>query len=1189
MYYLTSAKETATPSLCAFCAHRLGQAQTSSHVQRRFLQSSRPVSSPPAEGAARRNDDDLRTTARESAGVVRGTVQSAAWGRPRLGGIPPRAGGTIPTRPAPAGSVGSDKYLDPHEQAARDRLRPAAPTGGLGGSIPPSRATASSASFDETMFLDPHEQAARDRLLEVQEEMVAAARTKYSSGRRSEYVPQVVPGPRTRFGMLDAAKEQLAKRKGLSASTQRDGQYNNRNTSSGPVRGSRHVFGDNITANPRSNISDDKWNAGQLRRQGESKPSDTPKSGYSQFVKNRAEREERSKNVGYSPLSTRSFKPTAASDYPRQPVAADRTGHMQGLGDRMAERTSRHQIPERPAQPSSNGEYGGYGRDESRVSETTKYLRFTGANRIPERPSRFGDDDRVSERPSLIRKTKFQTREPDHSRRTTPQNTHQQMYDNLIGEHTSRHTESKPREIFAASKRFTFQVDQQPSYKPRTAQEEEEEKATQLRKDQEAEEQEEEKRMLQRMKDKDMVKEEEQRQLLQRIKEREREEEEEEDEERGPRKKKEKKRRGGAENVSYDNNQPKGKDRDKAKRRQQFVSDDAADYEAEDAAAKIEAKRLRKLERAAERAAAKAAPTPIFLPEYISVSNLAVALKVRYEVFVEKLEDLGFENTSHDYVLNAEDSGLIAQEYQYEAIIERGESEDLKARDPAPDPSILPPRPPVVTIMGHVDHGKTTLLDWLRKSSVAASEHGGITQHIGAFSVPMPSGKIITFLDTPGHAAFLSMRQRGANVTDIVVLVVAADDSVKPQTIEAINHAKAANVPIIVAINKVDKEEANIEKTKQDLARHGVDIEDFGGDTQVVCVSGKTGQGMEELEEAAVTLSEILDMRAETDGPAEGWVLEASIKSMGKVATVLVRRGTMRPGDFIVAGKTWARIRVLRNEAGVEIEEAGPGTPVQIDGWREQPLAGDEVLQAPDEGKAKSVVEFRLEKEERDRLAEDMEAINESRKEEQEKREMAKAEALAAEEAKAAHLDAPEKVQAVKHTGPKEVFFIVKGDVSGSVEAVVDSMAALGNKEVQPHILRSGVGQIAEFDVEHAAAAKGFIVNFNTLIEPNIARLAADAKVKIMDHNIIYRLVDDVKEELSKLLPPLITQRVIGEAEIAQVFSITVKGRQQKSVAGCKVRNNIINKTAKVRVLRDGEKIFDGMLYPTINFLVVSI
>jgi translation initiation factor IF-2 len=649
--------------------------------------------------------------------------------------------------------------------------------------------------------------------------------------------------------------------------------------------------------------------------------------------------------------------------------------------------------------------------------------------------------------------------------------------------------------------------------------------------------------------------------------------EEQEDYPRSGREKRAKKSRSQySEEQVYD--MPKGKAKDKARRRQQFNRTEE-DQEAEDEAlARAEAKRQRKREKAAAKAAAL---TPMLLPEYISVSNLAVALKVKFPDFVEKMEELGFEDTAPDFILNAENAGLIAQEYGYEPIIDRSESEDLKAREPAPDPSILPPRPPVVTIMGHVDHGKTTLLDWLRKSSVAATEHGGITQHIGAFSVPMPSGKIITFLDTPGHAAFLSMRQRGANVTDIVILVVAADDSVKPQTIEAINHAKAAKVPIIVAINKIDKEETNVDRVKTDLARQGVTVEDFGGDVQAVCVSGKTGQGMEELEEAAVTLSEILDMRAEVDGPAEGWVLEASIKSMGKVATVLVRRGTMRPGDFIVAGKTWARIRCLRNEAGIEIEEAGPGTPVEIDGWREQPLAGDEVLQAPDEAKAKSVTEYRLEKEERDKMAEDMEAINEHRKADQERREREKAEAKALAEAKKADEELPETTKESKPTGPKEVYFIVKGDVSGSVEAVLDSIAALGNKEVQPHILRSGVGQLSEFDIEHAAAAKGLLINFNTTIEPNIAQLAAHAKVSILDHNIIYRLVDDVKAELSKHLPPLITQRVMGEAEIAQIFEINVKGRQQKNIAGCKVRNGTISKSGKVRVMRGGEKVFDGM------------
>jgi translation initiation factor IF-2 len=615
---------------------------------------------------------------------------------------------------------------------------------------------------------------------------------------------------------------------------------------------------------------------------------------------------------------------------------------------------------------------------------------------------------------------------------------------------------------------------------------------------------------------------------------------------------------------------PWNRKKDKTRRRQQFL--EAYEDERESVAAKAELKRERKREKAAKKAAL---PIPILLPEYITVANLAAVLRVRVEDFIEKMEELGFDETGYDHILNGENAGLIAMEYNFEPIIDREMSEDLKARPAPEDSTSLSSRPPIVTIMGHVDHGKTTLLDWLRKSSVAATEHGGITQHIGAFSVPMPSGKMITFLDTPGHAAFLSMRQRGANVTDIVILVVAADDSVKPQTIEAINHAKAAKVPIIVAINKVDKEEANIDRVKQDLARHGIEIEDFGGDTQVVCVSGKTGQGMGELEDAVVTLSEILDMKAEKDGQAEGWVLEASIKSMGKVATVLVRRGTMRSGNFVVAGKTWARIRCLRNEAGIEINEATPGTPVEIDGWKEQPEAGDEVLQAPTESKAKRVVEYRREREERDKLAEDMKAINEARKLEQERREREKLET----EAVAAGEEAqPSRVE--ENRGPKQIHFIVKGDVSGSVEAVVDSISSIGNAEVQVHILRSGVGQLSEFDVEHAAVAGGCLINFNTPIDPNIARQAHAAKVKIIDHNIIYRLVDEVRSTLSEQLAPLVTQRVLGEADVAQVFEITVKGRHQKSIAGCKVKNGTMSKNAKARVSRDGEKIFDGKSSP---------
>lgn len=620
-----------------------------------------------------------------------------------------------------------------------------------------------------------------------------------------------------------------------------------------------------------------------------------------------------------------------------------------------------------------------------------------------------------------------------------------------------------------------------------------------------------------------------------------------------------------------------------ARRNRELARDEDDDEARELAEERAELKRQRKLEKAAQKAAA---PTPMILPEFISVSNLAVALKVRLEDFLYKLEELGFEGVNHDHILNAEDAGLIAMEYNYEAIIERGESEDLKARPAAEDPLILPPRAPVVTIMGHVDHGKTTILDYLRKSSVAASEHGGITQHIGAFSVPMSSGKTVTFLDTPGHEAFLSMRQRGANVTDIVILVVAADDSVKPQTIEAINHAKAAKVPIIVAINKIDRPEIDIDRVKQDLARHGVEIEDYGGDTQVVCVSGKTGKGMDDLEESIITLSEILDMRAEIDGPAEGYVIEASIKSMGKVATILVRRGTMRIGDFIVAGKTWARIRCLRDEAGTEIEEAGPGIPVEVDGWRVQPLAGDEVLQAPDEAKAKSVVEFRLEREERDKMADDMDAINENRKLEHEKREREKAEKEAALTRGVGEIDPSKTTRDKGPSGPKPVFFVVKGDVTGSVEAVVDQMNSASTKEVEAIILRSSVGKVSESDIEHAATAKGYVINFNTEIEPNISQFAAQKKVKILDHNIIYRLMDDVRAEMSKFLPPLVTQRVLGEAIIAQIFDINVKGRKYKSIAGCKIRNGTVSRDARYRVLRDGEKVFDGMLYFLLYFQI---
>ena len=621
---------------------------------------------------------------------------------------------------------------------------------------------------------------------------------------------------------------------------------------------------------------------------------------------------------------------------------------------------------------------------------------------------------------------------------------------------------------------------------------------------------------------------------------------------------------------------PANSDRNRLRKSKDLISnyDDMDEEDGDREARRMERKEQRKKAKALK---ASATPTPIYLPEYISVTNLAGVLRVRVEDFIRKMKDLGFEETSHDHILDAETAGLVAAEFNFEPIFEQAEDPDLLSRPRAEDKSLLPPRPPVVTIMGHVDHGKTTLLDYLRKSSVAASEHGGITQHIGAFSVLMPGGRLVTFLDTPGHEAFLSMRQRGANVTDIVILVVAADDSVKPQTIEAIRHAQAAKVPIIVAINKIDKEDSNAERVKQDLARYGVEVEDYGGDTQAVCVSGKTGQGMEELEDAAVALADILDMRAETDGQAEGWILEATTKKAGRVATVLVRRGTLRPGDIIVAGTSWARVRSLRNEAGVMLKSAGPGTPVEIDGWREQPAAGDEVIQAPDEQKAKAVVNYRLEAHERIQMATDMAAVNETRRLEQEKREEIERAAELAEEASDATAATSIEGQDTSPTPSfQEVFFVVKADVSGSVEAVTNAVSALGNSEVRPHILRTGVGPVTEFDVDHAAAAKGHIISFNTTADGNMQRIAEAKEVKIINQSIIYRLVDDVKAKLSERLPDIVTQKVLGEAEIAQIFEINTKGRVTVPIAGCRVKNGVIGRNNKVRVLRGKETIYDG-------------
>ncbi|KUI58226.1 Translation initiation factor IF-2, mitochondrial [Cytospora mali] len=600
------------------------------------------------------------------------------------------------------------------------------------------------------------------------------------------------------------------------------------------------------------------------------------------------------------------------------------------------------------------------------------------------------------------------------------------------------------------------------------------------------------------------------------------------------------------------------------------------DYEDDvDSGFDYDAYRMRKEEakrRKEEKKAAKEAlvPKTILLPEYIAVHDLAEALGVRPQQFLEDLSELGFENILSDSVMTGETAALVASEYGFDPTVDTGADEDLRPRPLPEDLSTLPPRPPIVTIMGHVDHGKTTMLDWLRKSSVAAQEHGGITQHIGAFTVRLSSGKVITFLDTPGHAAFLSMRQRGANVTDIVILVVAVDDSVKPQTLEALKHAQNAKVPIIVAINKIDKDPSGIAKVKRDLEANEVEIEDVGGDVQVVAVSGKTGEGMKDLEESILTLSEILDVRAETDGMAEGWILEASVKKHhGKAATVLVKRGTMRVGDLVVAGTTYARIRMMRNEAGVAVQEASPGTPVEVFGWRDSPMAGDMVLQAPDEDTAQAAVDYRQESAEREKAAAqkgEEEVRNRERAEQEE------LERMMAEEGEDAVDAEPEK------PGIKTVNVLIRGDVMGSVEAVSTAVMEIGNNEVQPRILRSSPGQVSESDVDLAAAAKACIINFNSPIPGGIKRKAEDQGVQILDHTIIYALVDDVKQMLSQQLAPLTSQRVLAEAEVLEIFNINLRKREFRNVAGVRVRTGAVTRNGLYRVMRDGEKVHDGKL-----------
>jgi translation initiation factor IF-2 len=534
----------------------------------------------------------------------------------------------------------------------------------------------------------------------------------------------------------------------------------------------------------------------------------------------------------------------------------------------------------------------------------------------------------------------------------------------------------------------------------------------------------------------------------------------------------------------------------------------------------------------------------VTIPEVITIQELANRMTEKAVDVIRLLMKQGAMHKIND-VIDADTAELIVSEFGHtpkrvsEADVEEG---FIGAKD---IDDHLEPRAPVVTIMGHVDHGKTSLLDAIRHAHVAAGEAGGITQHIGAYQVTAPDGQKITFIDTPGHEAFTAMRARGAKVTDIVVLVVAADDGVMPQTIEAINHAKAAGVPMIVAINKMDKPGADPTRVRTDLLQHGVVVESMSGETLDVPVSALKHTGLDKLLEGILLQAELLELKANPDRSAEGFVIEAKLeRGRGPVGTLLVQRGTLKVGDVVVAGASWGRVRALLDDKGKHVETAGPSVPVEVLGFDTAPEAGDQFAVVENESRAREITDYRLRK-----RREALGSAGTARTLEQ-------------------------MMQQLKEAGKKEFPLVVKGDVQGSVEAIMGALAKLGNEEVGARIVHSGVGQITESDVSLAAASKAIILGFNVRANTQ-AKQAADAQgIEIRYYSIIYDLVDEVKAAMSGLLAPTKKEVFLGYATIKQVFNISKQGK----VAGCLVTEGKVERGAKVRLLRDKTVIHEGTL-----------
>lgn len=534
------------------------------------------------------------------------------------------------------------------------------------------------------------------------------------------------------------------------------------------------------------------------------------------------------------------------------------------------------------------------------------------------------------------------------------------------------------------------------------------------------------------------------------------------------------------------------------------------------------------------------------IPESISVSDLASRMSMKGSDVVKALFKQGMMVTINQ-TLDRDTATIVVEELGHRAVISDDRDAEGTLLDEVQEQEgqfESLPRPPVVTIMGHVDHGKTSLLDYIRRTRVASGEAGGITQHIGAYHVETDKGTV-SFLDTPGHAAFSAMRARGAKVTDIVILVVAADDGVMPQTIEAIQHARAAEVPLIVAINKIDKPEANPDRVMQELTQHNVLSEEWGGETMMVKVSAKQGEGIDELLDAVLLQAEVLELKAPMVGPARGAIVESSLdKGRGPVATVLVQTGTLKRGDIIVSGGEYGRVRAMFDETGTAVESAGPSIPVQVLGLSGTPRAGDDVITVSDERRAREVAEFRSARLRQNRF----------------------------DEQRGASLD--QLFAQIKTGEQKSVNLVIKADVQGSLEALKESLLKLTNDEVKVSVVASGVGGLTESDANLAVTSNAILLGFNVRADAAARRVIEEKGLDLRYYSIIYELIDDVKQAISGLLSPIVTEEIIGLAQVRDVFRSSKFG----AIAGSMVTEGVIRRNSPIRVLRDNVVVYEGAL-----------